>query len=121
MIEVKGLRKVFSHKAQDNRTAEKVAVDGLDLTVATGEVFGLLGPNGAGKTTTIRMLTMLARPTAGTILYDGKRLDDAAGPLATKQMIGEVPQSGRSGSPSFCPTWSCPRSIMTACASFQGG
>ena len=93
MIEVKGLRKVFSHKAQDNRTAEKVAVDGLDLTVATGEVFGLLGPNGAGKTTTIRMLTMLARPTAGTILYDGKRLDDAADQRAIKQMIGVVPQN----------------------------
>ena len=143
MIEVKGLRKVFSHKAQDNRTAEKVAVDGLDLTVATGEVFGLLGPNGAGKTTTIRMLTMLARPTAGTILYDGKRLNDATDQRAIKQMIGVVPQnlnlsvgenlelharlyhlgvpSGRSGSLSFCPTWSCPRSIMTACASFQGG
>lgn len=93
MIEVKGLRKVFSHKDKENRTAEKIAVDGLDLTVATGEVFGLLGPNGAGKTTTIRMLTMLAQPTAGTILYDGKRIDDAADRRAIKQMIGVVPQN----------------------------
>ena len=93
MIEVKGLRKVFLHKDKDNRTAEKTAVDGLNLTVETGEVFGLLGPNGAGKTTTIRMLTMLTQPTAGTILYDGKRLDDASERRAIKQMIGVVPQN----------------------------
>jgi ABC-2 type transport system ATP-binding protein len=42
-----------------------VALDGLDLDVPTGSIFGLLGPNGAGKTTTIRILTGLARPTAG--------------------------------------------------------
>ncbi|HLO36197.1 MAG TPA: ATP-binding cassette domain-containing protein, partial [Candidatus Deferrimicrobium sp.] len=42
-----------------------VALDGLDLDVPAGSIFGLLGPNGAGKTTTIRILTGLARPTAG--------------------------------------------------------
>jgi ABC-2 type transport system ATP-binding protein len=41
------------------------AVDGLDLTVADGEVYGFLGPNGAGKTTTVRILVTLLRPTAG--------------------------------------------------------
>lgn len=42
------------------------AVDGLDLEVRTGAVYGVLGPNGAGKTTAIRMLATLLRPTAGT-------------------------------------------------------
>ena len=50
------LRKVFG---------SLVAVDGLDLTIRRGEVFGLLGPNGSGKTTTIRMLTGLMEPTSG--------------------------------------------------------
>ncbi|HXM59196.1 MAG TPA: ABC transporter ATP-binding protein [Candidatus Dormibacteraeota bacterium] len=48
-----------------------LAVDGLDLDVRDGEVYGLLGPNGAGKTTTLRMLLGLARPTAGTALVAG--------------------------------------------------
>jgi len=47
------------------RYGSVVALDGLDLEVPRGVVFGLLGPNGAGKTTTIRLLTGLARPTAG--------------------------------------------------------
>src|SRR3712207_3592383 len=41
------------------------AVDGIDLEVAEGEVYGFLGPNGAGKTTTVRMLVTLLRPTGG--------------------------------------------------------
>ena len=42
------------------------AVDGVDLEVAEGEIFGFLGPNGAGKTTLVRMLTTLLRPTGGS-------------------------------------------------------
>jgi len=42
------------------------ALDGLDLDVPAGSVFGFLGPNGAGKTTTLRILTSLAQATAGT-------------------------------------------------------
>ena len=41
------------------------AVDGVDLEVAEGEIYGFLGPNGAGKTTTVRMLTTLLQPTGG--------------------------------------------------------
>jgi ABC-type multidrug transport system, ATPase component len=48
-----------------------VAVDGLDLTVKRGEVYGFLGPNGAGKTTTLRMLLGLIRPTSGTATVAG--------------------------------------------------
>src|SRR4051794_17450205 len=56
-IEVSGLVKTFG---------ETRAVDGVDLTVRRGAVYGMLGPNGAGKTTTIRMLATLLRPDAGT-------------------------------------------------------
>lgn len=47
------------------------AVDALNLSVETGEVFGLLGPNGAGKTTTIKMLTTLLPPTSGSATMAG--------------------------------------------------
>jgi ABC-2 type transport system ATP-binding protein len=61
-IATRDLRKKF-----DGRPA----VDGVDLDIAPGEVFGFLGPNGAGKTTTIRMLTALIAPTAGDAWIDG--------------------------------------------------
>ena len=47
------------------------AVDGVDLEVQEGEIFGFLGPNGAGKSTTVRMLTTLLRPTGGPALVAG--------------------------------------------------
>ena len=56
-VETHGLRKVFG---------PIVALEGLDLSIGRGEVFGLLGPNGSGKTTTIRILTGLMAPTAGS-------------------------------------------------------
>jgi ABC-2 type transport system ATP-binding protein len=62
VIEVEGLRKEFRRRGR--RT---VALDGLDLTVPEGGVFGFLGPNGSGKTTTIRCLLGLARPTGGRL------------------------------------------------------
>jgi oleandomycin transport system ATP-binding protein len=47
------------------RFGETVALDGIDLAVSTGSVFGLLGPNGAGKTTAVRILATLLRPDGG--------------------------------------------------------
>src|ERR1700682_2975398 len=61
-IVVRGLRKQFPNI---------LAVAGVDLTVAAGEVFGLLGPNGAGKTTTLEMIEGLTRPDAGEISIRG--------------------------------------------------
>ncbi len=55
------------------RYGDTVAVDGVDLTVLPGEVYGFLGPNGAGKTTTLRILTGLIAPTSGTITVLGGR------------------------------------------------
>ena len=62
VIEIAGLRKEY----RPLRRRTQVAVDGLDLEVPAGGVFGFLGPNGSGKTTTIRCLLGLSRPTAGT-------------------------------------------------------
>ncbi|MEV8598234.1 ABC transporter ATP-binding protein [Streptomyces sp. NPDC052013] len=56
----------------------QLAVDGLDLTVPAGSVFGFLGPNGSGKTTTIRMLMGLIEPTSGTAQVLGRAMPRAA-------------------------------------------
>lgn len=66
-----------------------VAVDGLQLEVRAGEVFGFLGPNGAGKSTTIRMIVGLLRPTSGAVLIDGHDVQQA--PALAKRAIGYVP------------------------------
>ncbi|HOW27625.1 MAG TPA: ABC transporter ATP-binding protein [Elusimicrobiota bacterium] len=65
------------------------AVDGLNLTVTPGEIFGLLGPNGSGKTTTLKLLTGLLRPSSGCALIGG--IDIQKDPLNVKRMIGYVP------------------------------
>lgn len=72
------------------RYKELTAVEGLELSIARGELFSLLGVNGAGKTTTIKMLTGLTMPTAGDALLNGKSvLSESA---AVKEMIGVSPQ-----------------------------
>jgi ABC-2 type transport system ATP-binding protein len=65
------------------------AVDGLTLTVNSGEIFGFLGPNGAGKTTTIKMIVGLLRPDAGTVAING--LDTQKDALKCKSITTYVP------------------------------
>ncbi|QOJ01873.1 MAG: ABC transporter ATP-binding protein [Phycisphaeraceae bacterium] len=67
-----------------------LAVDRLDLTVATGEVLGFLGPNGAGKSTTMKMITGFLTPTSGTASVRGH--DVSKEPLAVKSRIGYLPE-----------------------------
>ncbi len=64
------------------------AVEGLDLEIRRGEIFGLLGPNGSGKSTTIKMILGLVSPTAGRIAVLGRRPRD----VATKRQIGYLPE-----------------------------
>ena len=67
---------------------DRPAVDGLDLTVRTGEFYALLGPNGAGKTTTLRIVAGLLRPDAGAVSVLG--IDALADPIAAKRDIAWV-------------------------------
>ncbi len=66
------------------------AVDGIDLAVPGGSVYGFLGPNGAGKSTTIRCLTGLIRPSGGSMRILGT--DPLADPVSVKRRIGVVPE-----------------------------
>ena len=69
MIRIQGLRKTYRARG---RTV--VAVDGVDLTVRAGEIFGVVGPSGAGKSTLLRCINLLERPDAGTVTVDGVNL-----------------------------------------------
>lgn len=83
MIRTSDLTKVYD--------GEITAVDGLELGVYRGEIFGLLGPNGAGKTTTAGMLTTRVVPTRGRAVVGG--VDVWADPAGAKSIIGVVPQT----------------------------
>jgi len=85
------IRTVALTKVFESRGGPVRAVEGLDLTVRKGEVFGLLGPNGAGKTTTVGMLTTRVIPTSGEAWVGG--VDVVAHPAAAKKVIGVVPQT----------------------------
>ena len=91
-IETRGLTKRFSRdpgwRALLRPGKKKLALDGVDLRVRPGEIFGLLGPNGAGKTTLMKVLAGLLLPTAGTALVGG--FDVAAQSLEARQLIGLV-------------------------------
>jgi ABC-2 type transport system ATP-binding protein len=80
MIETKQLRKVYKNL---------VAVEGLDLRINEGDIFGFIGPNGAGKTTTIKMLATLIKPTSGTAEIAGFNI--LTQPDDVKRVIGYMP------------------------------
>jgi ABC-2 type transport system ATP-binding protein len=84
-IEVSGLRKVY--KTAMGKTQIK-ALDGIDFSVAPGELFGLLGPNGAGKTTTVKILLDLTRPTDGSALISGVPV----GNPESRRRVGYLPE-----------------------------
>ena len=84
IVEIEGLQKVYDGKQR------VVAVNGIDLNVHEGELYGLLGPNGAGKTTTISICTTRALPTAGKVRIAG--IDVVAAPSMARRCIGVVPQ-----------------------------
>jgi len=110
-VRCSGVRQVFG---------ETVAVDGIDLEVVPGEVFGLLGPNGAGKTTTIRMITTLLPAPPGAIEVLG--LDVATRRTAVRRMLGYVPQqlsadgtlTGRENVALFARLFDVPRKLRSA-------
>lgn len=87
VIQVSGLRKVYRTRFGRSVTA----LDGIDLTVARGELFGLLGPNGAGKTTTVKTLLGLTFPTAGSATILGI---DASDP-ESRRRVGYLPEGHR--------------------------
>jgi ABC-2 type transport system ATP-binding protein len=82
IIEIRDLSKRF---------AKRLAVDHVNLTVESGEIFGLVGPNGAGKTTTMRMLVTLLQPDHGEILVGGHSVGKA--PREVRRLIGFMPDS----------------------------
>ena len=100
-IRIEGLRKSFG---------DVQALDGLDLVVEPGSVFGFLGPNGAGKTTTIRILAGLARADAGQAWIDGLEVTAGRRRVATRRpsagRIGYLPQE-----PAFYP-WMTAREFL---------
>jgi ABC-2 type transport system ATP-binding protein len=81
-VQVHGLTKYFG---------ETVAVAGVDLDIAAGEIFGLVGPNGAGKSTTLRMLATLLEPSDGSARVCGLDLHDR--PNAVRRVIGYMPDT----------------------------
>lgn len=87
IIQTRGLKRTFK---------QVTAVDGVNLSVAAGSIYGFLGPNGAGKTTTIRMLLGLIRPTSGQVEIFGQALEQHRAELLPR--IGALVET-----PSFYP------------------
>ena len=91
----KGRRTIWQRLRREPDKREKfVAVDGIDLRVERGEIFGVLGPNGAGKTTTLRMLATLLEPTSGEVRVLG--VDVKANPREVRANLGAMLSGERS-------------------------
>jgi ABC-2 type transport system ATP-binding protein len=91
----KGRRTLWQRLRREPDTRSRFrAVDGVDLRIERGEIFGLLGPNGAGKITTMRMLATLLEPTAGTASVLGLDVVDQA--REVRRQMGAVLSDGRS-------------------------
>ena len=102
-VETKDLVKVFERgrrtmwqrlRREPDKRDRFRAVDGIDLVVEPGEIFGLLGPNGAGKTTTMKMLATLLIPTSGSIRVLG--IDPLARPREVRAQLGAMLSGERS-------------------------
>ena len=83
MLAIANLRKTYG---------SFVALDGLDLSIASGEILALLGPNGAGKSTTVKCLVGLLKPDTGTVRVDGV---DALADTSARRLIGYLPEVAR--------------------------
>ena len=101
VIETEQLRKVY-RRLRGGRT---VAVEGLDLTVPEGGVFGFLGPNGSGKTTTIRCLLGLVRPSAGSARLLGAEVPTGLAGVISR--VGSIVET-----PALFPTFSGRRNLQ---------
>jgi len=104
---------VIDTRALTKRYGSTIALDGLDLTVRAGEVYGFLGPNGAGKTTTIRLLLGLHRPTGGSASVFG--LDAWSAPVEIHRRLGHV-----SSSPALWPQMNAAE-IFELVSALRGG
>src|ERR687888_670383 len=91
----RGRRTIWQRLRREPDKRERFrAVDGIELTVHSGEIFGLLGPNGAGKTTTMKMLATLLIPTSGSIRVLG--IDPLERPRAVRGRLGAMLSGERS-------------------------
>ena len=78
IVRIRSLNKTFT-----GRAGKATALDGIDLDIRRGEIFGIIGLSGAGKSTLVRCINFLEKPTAGTVTVDGQEL----GSLSKKQLL----------------------------------